>query len=129
MANENIGVYEPGQDITGHCSAAVTGKRFLAITGNRQTADGSNNITVAHATAAGRICGVSNADAASGKKVGIARGNSRVTFVTATAALTAFQEVEVGANGQAAPKSAGIAVGYAVTACSGAGVDAEISLY
>lgn len=128
MANENIGVYEPGKDITGHCSAAVTGKRFLAITGNRQTADASNNITVAHATAAGRVCGVSNADAAAGKKVGIVRGNSRVTFVTAGAALTAFQEVEVGANGTAIPKATGIAVGYAVTAAAN-GADAEISLY
>lgn len=128
MANENHGVYEPGQDITGHCSGAVTGKRFLAITGSRQTADGSNNITVAHATAAGRTCGVSNADAASGKKVGVIRGNSRVTFVTAQANIAAFAEVEVGTNGQAVTKSAGIAVGYAVTAAT-TGNDAEISLY
>lgn len=128
MANENIGVYEPGQNLTGHCSAAVTGKRFLAITGNRQTADASNNLTVAHATAAGRTCGVSNKDAAQGKKVGVMRGNSRVTFVTAGGNIAAFAEVEVGANGTAVTKSAGIAVGYAVTAATNGG-DAEISLY
>ena len=29
MANENIGVYEPGRDLSGRASAAVTGKRFL----------------------------------------------------------------------------------------------------
>jgi hypothetical protein len=125
MANENVGVYEPGRDITGQASAAVTGKRFLAITGNRSS-DG--NIAVAHATAAGRICGVSKYDAASGKKVGIVRGNSRVTFVTAGGALTAFQEVEVGANGTAVAKAAGVAVGYAITAAAN-GADAEISLY
>lgn len=124
MANENYGVYEPGADITGHATAAVTGKRFLAITGNRT--DG--NISVAHATAAGRTCGVSKYDAASGKKVGVMRGNSRVVHVTAEAAIAAFAEVQVGANGQAITKSAGIAVGYALTAAT-LGGDAEISLY
>ena len=126
MANENVGVYEPGADLTGHCSAAVTGKRFLAITGSRDATD--NNLTVAHATAAGRTCGVSKYDAASGKKVGIMRGNSRVVFVTAAANIAAFAEVEVGSNGQAVTKSAGVAVGYAVTAAT-SGNDAEISLY
>lgn len=124
MANDNVGVYEPGANITGHAGAAVTGKRFLAITGDRT--DG--NITVAHATAAGRTCGVSKYDAASGEKVGVMRGNSRVVFVTAGAAITAFQEVEVGANGTAVPKAAGIAVGYAITGAANA-ADAEISLY
>jgi hypothetical protein len=124
MANENVGVYEPGRNITGHTTAAVTGKRFLKITGNRT--DG--NISVAHADAAGRVCGVSEFDAAIGQKVGIARGNSRVTFVTAGGAIAAFAEVEVGANGTAVTKAAGIAVGYAITAAANA-ADAEISLY
>jgi hypothetical protein len=128
MANENPGIYAPGQDLSAHCSGAVTGKRFLAITGNRQTADGSNNITVAHATAAGRVCGVSKYDAASGGKVGVARGNSRVTLVNAGGNIAAFAEVEVGTNGQAVTKSSGVAVGYAVTAAT-SGDDAEISLY
>lgn len=127
MANENVGVYEPGADITCKASAAITGKRFVMISGNRDATDA--NIVVAHATAAGRVFGVSKYDAAITKFLGVVRGNSRVTFVTATAAIAAFAEVEVGANGQAAPKAAGIAVGFAVTACSGAGVDAQISLY
>lgn len=125
MANENVGVYEPGSDITCKTSGAVTGKRFVAITGNRSS-DG--NITVAHATAAGRVFGVSKYDAASGALVGVARGNSRVTFVTAGGNIAAFAEVEVGSNGQAVTKSSGIAVGYAVTAAT-SGNDAEISLY
>lgn len=124
MTNENHGVYEPGADITGHATAAVTGKRFLMISGNRT--DG--NISVAHATAAGRVCGVSGADAASGKKVTVMRGNSRVVNVTAAANIAAFAEVEVGATGQAITKSAGIAVGYAITAATTGG-DAQISLY
>jgi hypothetical protein len=124
MANENTGVYEPGRDITGRASAAVTGKRFLKISGNRA----SGNIAVAHADAAGRVCGVSKYDAASGDVVGVARGNSRVTFVTAGANIAAFAEVEVGSNGQAITKASGVAVGYAVTAATSGG-DAEISLY
>lgn len=129
MANENVGIYEPGTNLTAVTSAAVTGKRFLAISGNRSTASATKgNISVAHATAAGRICGVSSADAANGALVGVLRGNSRVVRVTAGANLTAFQEVEVGTNGQAVAKSAGVAVGYTLTAATSGG-DAEISLY
>lgn len=124
MANENIGVYEPGQDISGRASATVVGKRFLKISGNRS----SGNIAVAHADAAGRVCGVSGRDAASGKLVDVKRGKDRVTFVTAGANITAFAEVEVGTSGQAIPKASGVAVGYAVTAATSGG-DAEISLY
>ena len=124
MANDNVGVYEPGRDITGRATAAVTGKRFLKISGNRS----NGNIAVAHADAAGRVCGVSKYDAASGAIVGVARGNSRVTHVTADGAIAAFAEVEVGAAGKAKTKTSGVAVGYAITAAADGG-DAEISLY
>jgi hypothetical protein len=125
MANENVGVYEPGRDITGRTTAAVVGKRFLKISGNRS----GGNIAVAHADAGGRICGVSKYDQATvGDIVGVARGNSRVTFVNAGGNIAAFAEVEVGTNGQAITKASGVAVGYAVTAAT-SGNDAEISLY
>ena len=124
MANELVDIYKPGHDITGRASAGVTGKRFLAISGNRS----GGNIAVAHATAAGRICGVAKYDAASGDIVGIARGNARVVPVTAVGAIAAFAEVEVGANGRAATRTSGVAVGYALTAAAD-GADAEISLY
>ncbi|NKT24520.1 DUF2190 family protein [Rhodococcus hoagii] len=124
MANENTGVYEPGTDISGRASTAVTGKRFLKISGNRS----GGNIAVAHADAAGRVCGVSGRDAAVGELVDVKRGKDRVTFVTAGGAIAAFEEVEVGANGQAVKKASGVAVGYAVTAAA-SGTDAEISLY
>jgi hypothetical protein len=134
--NECIPFYEPGRRITGQATAAITGKRFLAITGNR-VSDGSlaltaatdgGNIAVAHATAAGRICGVSSYDAASGAKVGVHRGNSTVVPVTAAATITAFQEVEVATGGMCTPKASGVAVGYALTGCA-SGADAQISLY
>lgn len=126
MANENVGVYEPGRDITGRATAAVTGKRFLKISANRSTVSG--NISVAHADAAGRACGVSKYDAASGDIVGVVRGNSRVTNVTADGALAAFDQVEVGTAGKAKKFASGVAVGYALTAAAD-GADAEISLY
>lgn len=124
MSNENAGVYEPGRDITGRAATAVTGKRFLAIVGDRA----SGNISVGHATAAGRVCGVSKYDADAESVVGVARGNSRVTFVTAEGSIAAFEEVEVGTAGAATAHNAGVAVGYAVTSATDGG-DAEISLY
>lgn len=123
---DKMGIYEPGADLTGKASAGITGGRFLAITGNRDA--GTGTIVVAHATAAGRICGVSKRDALTGELVPIARGNSRVVQVTAGANIAAFAEVQVGTNGQAIPLDAGVAVGYAVTAAT-SGNDAEISLY
>ena len=83
---------------------------------------------MAHADAAGRVCGVSKYDAASGAIVGVARGNSRVTNVTAEGAIAAFGEVEVGTAGKAKAKNAGVAVGYVLTAAAD-GDDAQVSLY
>lgn len=125
MANENYGVYDCGCDISGRASAAVTGKRFLKISGNRGSA---GNIAVAHADAGGRVAGVSKYDAASGDIVGVVRGNSRVTYVTADGAIAAFAEVEVGTAGKAKTKGTGVAVGYVLTAAAD-GADAEVSLY
>lgn len=134
MANDCIPFYEPGSTITADATAAVTGKRFLKISADRTAGPGLNtsgaggNLQVAHATAAGRICGVAGWDAAIGAKVAVIRGNSRVVPVLAGAAIAAFEQVEVGANGTAVPLAAGVAVGYAVTAAANA-TDAQISLY
>lgn len=120
----NPSIYEPGQAITGRASAAVTAKRFLAISGNRT--DG--NVAVAPAAAAGRICGVAAHDAAAGELVRVLRGAGRVIRVTASGAIAAFAEVQVAAGGMAATKAAGVAVGYVLTAAAD-GADAEVSLY
>ncbi|ORW02481.1 capsid cement protein [Mycobacterium kyorinense] len=121
----NPSVYDPGATITGQATAAVTAKRFLAISGDR-TAGG--NISVAPAAAAGRTCGVAGNDAAVGELVRVVRGGGRVVRVTAAGAIAAGAEVQVGANGMAATKAAGVAVGYAITGAADA-ADAEISLY
>lgn len=127
--NENPGLYEPGRNVTGRASTAVTGRRLLKITGNRSAVGG--NLAVGHADAAGRVCGVSGYDAAVGEVVAVLRGNSHVVFVAtppAGAALAAFAEVEVGANGTAVARTTGTPVGYCVTGTA-VGVDAEVSLY
>lgn len=121
----NAGVYDPGKDITGEATAAITPRTFLAISGNRTT---GGNIAVAPAAAAGRICGVARDYAGVGGLVTIARGNSRVVKVTAGGAIAAFAEVEVGANAKAVTLASGVPVGYALTAAANGG-DAEISLY
>ncbi len=118
----NPRIYAPGADVTARASAAVTGRRFVAISGNRA----SGNVSVAHATAAGRKFGVAKHDAAVGALVGVARDG--VVWVRAAGTIAAFAEVEVGANGQAVTKSAGVAVGYALTGAA-SGADAEIALY
>lgn len=115
MANECIELFRPGQDISAKASAAVTGCRFVAWTGYFDTANPSTLPTAAHATAAGAVAGVAAYDAANGARFAIKRGKGVILPVTAAAGITAGAEVEVGANGQATTKSAGIAVGRAVS--------------
>ncbi|WP_229401924.1 capsid cement protein [Micromonospora okii] len=124
MANECIPFYEPGKRLTGHATAAVTGCRFVAISGNRQ-ADGS--ISVAHAAAGTKAFGVAAYDAASGEKVGIIRGDGFVVPVMAGANLAANQRVEVGTNGQAIILASGVAVGTVVTGATSGNL-AQIAL-
>lgn len=115
-ANECIPLFEPGGHITGDASAAVTGKRFVKISGNAESApdalasnaDGGN-IRVAHADAGGRAFGVAAHDAATNGKVTIIRGPGFVVPVYAAAAIAAFEEVKVGANGKATPASGAVA--------------------
>ncbi|MHA4852444.1 capsid cement protein [Rhodococcus sp. MSC1_016] len=121
---KSIDVYNPGRDLTAAATAPVTAKRFVRITGDRNS-DG--NLVVDHATAGGRVAGVAAADAAAGALVPIARGKDRVVKVTAGAAIAAFAEVEVGTDGKVITADTGNVVGYAVTAAA-PNADAHISL-
>lgn len=129
MANEAISYYEPGTNLTAVATAPVTGRRFLAISGDRSTTSlSAGNVSVAPAAAAGRTCGVAAYNAATGELVGVLRGNSRVVPVDAGGAIAAFAEVEVGAAGVAVTKAAGVAVGYVITSAASNGI-AQVSLY
>jgi len=138
MANDLVRVMEPGKDITGQATAAITGKRFLKISGARNhkfnvlgTTPADNNYKVAHASVAGaRVVGVSKYDQPNiGGKVGVARGG--IMGVTCAAAITAGTEVMSDATGQAVAFTgaagtfaAGLAMDDAQT-----GTDVEILFY
>lgn len=133
-ANECVPKYEPGARVTGHCEAAVIGKRFVDISDPKQgggltaldsTASGGN-VVISPATAGGTKCGVASHDQAIGKKVTfIADG---VVPVNCDGNVTAGQEVEVGTAGKAKTLGTGRAVGRAWSSAA-SGADALIKLY
>lgn len=138
MANDMVPTKLPGQDVTGQATAAITGKRFLRISGARTnkfnvlgTDASGDNYKVAHAQAGGPVFGVSKYDQPTvGGKVGVARGG--ICIVTAGAAITAGQFIMSDANGQAVPwtsaaSEANFRAGYAVDD-AGNTTDAEIAL-
>lgn len=125
MADDCIPFYLPGSDITGHVTAAVTGKRFVRISGNR-SADG--NVSIAPPAAGGRVFGVARWTGAAGAKVGVITQPGAIVPVFAAAAVAADQEVQVDATGAVIPLAGGVAVGRAVTAAL-INTDAQIELY
>lgn len=129
MANECIPFYEEGDRMTGVATAAVTGKRFVAISADK-SADGP--VSIAPPAAAGRVFGVAEQDAAIGRKVGIIRSRGTVVPVTtgpASGAMAAFAQVQVDATGAVVPLAAGVAVGFLLTSTPGNGADAMVSIY
>lgn len=112
MANEATPYFDPSDTVTGYCSAAVTGKRFVAVSGVR-TAD---LVSVAHATPATtpKAVGVASRDAALGSKVMIACEG--VWPVTAGEALTAGDRVSADATGKAVKLATAVAINAAAVA-------------
>lgn len=148
MANESIPFYEDADELPCYCKAAVTGKRFVQIAGNKQgtllTAASNpptagleagatgGNYTVglpncSGAAGAGAIClGVAAFDQVLGGIVTVHRVG--IFPVTCAANLNAGAEVEVNATGQVIPLASGKAVGMCMTGAL-SGADAEILLY
>ena len=139
-SNECIPYYDDGDNITGFCEAAVTGKTIVALGASRtspvfdptatsQPADkGAIHIKPAAAGQTAPIFGVAAYDGALNGFVGVIRGSKMVVPITASAPLTCGQEVGVAAGGQAVAWSAGVKVGF-VVADAAAGADAQVSLY
>jgi uncharacterized membrane protein len=138
MANDLIPYKRPGEDISGHATAAITGKRAVQISAARTSGPGlsntaeGGNYSVAHPANAGAnggagkmIFGIAKYDAAINKKVGVVREG--IVPVNAGAAITAGQKLEVDATGSVIPLAAGTMVGYA---CNDAAIntDCEVAL-
>lgn len=127
VVNECIPFKRPGEDVTCTPSTAVTGKKFVAISGNKN-ADGT--YTIAPPAAAGRVFGVAAYNAAIGAKVPVIRGTGEIVPVTCVANIAAFEEVMVDNTGAVTPLTGvgAVPVGFAVTGATSGG-DAQISLY
>lgn len=125
--NECIPFYEPGKRLTFHATEDVGGKRFVAISDDR-AADGLISCGIADADA--RAFGVSTYDVAEGGVGTLVRGSGFVVPIVAEGAITAGDEVAVGAAGGAAAIGAedtGVPVGIAV-ADAADGEDAQVAL-
>jgi hypothetical protein len=129
MASQDmVGVYDPGSDLTAVPSADVIGRRCVSISAARSTTP-SGNVKVATTAAQARCHGVAKFSALANTSVVVARGNSRVVQIDATAvALAAGVDVEVGANGMVQLVTTGKPVGYTIDACLASGI-AQVSLY
>jgi hypothetical protein len=120
-------------DLSFRATAPVTGKRFVAPSGNRTggpalSSDGENVYRMAHAGAGVKAFGVAKYDVASGARGPAYDTPGRVVPVTADGPIAAGAEVEVGAAGKAKTLGTGKAVGLCLTGASDGG-DAEIKLY
>lgn len=124
MPDLSIDIFNPGRDVTARATAPVSRSRLVKVSAGVDAGVPS----VALADPGGRVFGVAKYDAAAGELVGVARGASRVVLIETGSALTAFEEVEVGADGVAVALDTGVAVGYAIDAAT-PGTAAKISLY
>lgn len=124
--NDLIPFKEHAERVTCTPSAAVTGKTFVSISGDKN-ADGS--YTIAPTPAGGKVFGVACWDAAVGKKVTVITiPAGDIVPVTASAALAAGASVASAAGGQAVTAAGGArACGIVVTGAA-AGTDAQVHL-
>lgn len=104
--NECVPYYEPGSRITAEAEVAVTGKRFVDISGNKQTTvvsaestDGGN-VIVSPCAAGKRGFGVAVMDAAQGAKVPVITSPGTVVPVTAGGSISAGDELQVTTGGK-----------------------------
>lgn len=132
--NEAIAYFDPGDDLSAHVEASVTGRRFVAISDPKQVASAAlandtlgGNIVVSPAGAGGAAIGVAAYDATAGQKVPIMRGH-KVVPVEAGAAITAGARVESDATGRAITFGTGVPLGIALNSPTAAGQVAIVAL-
>jgi predicted RecA/RadA family phage recombinase len=127
MTNDAIPFYEDGDELTCTATAAVTGKTFVVISGDRQ-ADGT--LSVAPCGDNGRAFGVAMWNAAIGQRVTVHRieGHNVMPVTQTNAALAAGALVASAAGGLARVAAAGEHVLGTTVNGSPANADAQVAL-
>lgn len=126
MANDLIPFKEDAQRVTCTATTAVTGKTFVAISGDKQ-ADGT--YSVAPAGAGAKAFGVAAWDAAAGARVTVVVIESgHIVPVKAGAALAANDSVTPNATGQAVVAAAAAGAAGIVLTGAASGADAQVLL-
>ena len=145
MANEAIPYKRPGEDVTGYCTSAVTGKRCVQISAAKPAGEKAEGVSLSATTTGGggtyrialpsgaganggaakMIFGVSKYDAAINKLCGVIREG--IVPITTSAAVTAGQSLQVAADGTVVPFSTGVVIGYACDDAA-SGADCEVAL-
>lgn len=134
MSNDAQPFYEPATALTAQVGASVTGKRFVAVSADRQagpalnTSSTGGNIVIAPCGVGAKALGVAARDQATGGKVKVYVQNVVIPVTCGAAALTAGVEVQSDATGQAVVFSTGIKLGLCL-ANAAVGADAQILLY
>ena len=119
-SNECIPYWDNGDTITCYAQTAVIGKRFVSVTGARQSgtvgtsAVGPQPTVNLTGAGLGSCIGVAAYDAAAGQSVTVFHEPSIILPVTAGASITAGQLVQSDATGRAIPFSAGKILGLAL---------------
>jgi hypothetical protein len=133
--NECQSLFEPGEDLTGHCTAPVVGKTFLKVSGVTPGGllGGSENIRVATAGAGQWAIGVAGHDQILNGQVPMLNGPGKVVPVTAGAAITAGDKIMSDATGRAVPwvtaaSEANNMLGVALDSAAN-GADCPVRLY
>lgn len=126
--NPAVPFWDEAESLTCHASAAVTGKRFVTISGAR--VDGNPRVASAASSATSKPAGVAAYDAASGAKLTVYTKPGLIMPVTASGAITAGALVYSTADGKATatnPGGTGIPAGTAWDDVAD-GADAPIKL-
>lgn len=131
-ANVSTQYHETG-NVSFHAAGAVVGKTFVRVSADRTGGPGlstdlENAWVMSTCGAGAKATGVAKYDVADQKSGGIHGQPGMIVPVTAGAAITAGQEVEVGAAGKAIPLASGKAVGQAMSGAA-SGADCPVKLY
>lgn len=131
--SEQVARYNPGENVPGFAAAQVNAGRFVKASA---TKNANGAYPIEHAAVKTRPFGVAQQDSAATsydehsteRMVNVIRRGA-IARVCSGAAITAGEEVEVGASGKAVKLNEGIAVGRCLVTVGSADLFTEIDLY